>query len=71
MKKELRVAFKAPLNILDSENQTYGCRANTPDICKNSGMPEVCAFEREDGICKFPSKAWKKQYIKLKEGNLL
>lgn len=71
MKKELRVVFSAPLNILDSENQTYGCRANNPDICKNNGISAVCAFERKDGICKCPSKAWKKQYFKLKEGGAL
>ena len=68
MKKELRVAFKAPLNQIDTEEQTYGCRANNPDICKNNGIPEICAFGREDNICKSPSKAWKKQYLKLKEG---
>lgn len=67
MKKEIKIAFKAPLNELDTEEQTYGCRANNPDICKNNGIPNVCAFVREDCICKQPSKAWKKQYLKLKE----
>lgn len=67
MKKEIKIAFKAPLNELDTKEQTYGCRANNPDICKNNGIPNVCAFEREDCICKQPSKAWKRQYIKLKE----
>ena len=67
MKKEIKIAFKAPLNGLDTVEQTYGCRANNPDICKNNGIPNVCAFEREDCICKQPSKAWKKQYLKLKE----
>lgn len=67
MKKEVKIAFKAPLNKLDTAEQTYGCRANNPDICKNNGIPNVCAFEREDCICKQPSKAWKKQYLKLKE----
>ena len=71
MKRKLRVAFKAPLNTLDSENQTCGCRANNPEICQNNGIPEICAFQREDGICKCPSKAWKKQYFKLKEEKLL
>ena len=68
MKKELRVAFNAPLNQFDTEEQTYGCRANNPNICKNNGIPEICAFELGDNICKNPSKAWKKQYLKLKEG---
>lgn len=68
MIKELKIAFDAALNKLDMEYQTYGCRANNPDICKSNGIPDVCAFEREDCICKKPSKAWKKQYIKLKGG---
>lgn len=65
--KELRVAFSAYLNELDTETQTYGCRANNPDICANAYLPNVCAFASEDGICKRPSRAWKKQYSKLKE----
>lgn len=34
--KELKVSFNAPLNELDTEVQTYGCRANNPDICANN-----------------------------------
>ena len=67
MKKEIKIAFKTPLNELDTVEQTYGCRANNPDICKNNSIPNVCAFEREDCICKQSSKAWKKQYLILKE----
>lgn len=67
MKKNLKIGFSEPLNPLDTESQTYGCRANNPDICKNNGLSGVCAFERDDRICKCPSKAWKKQYFKLKE----
>ena len=65
--KNLRVPFKAPLQPGDSEEVTVGCRANNPDICKNNGIPEICAFVREDGICQIPSKAWRKQYKKLSE----
>jgi hypothetical protein len=65
--KDLKIPFKAPLNELDSETQTYGCRANSPDICANCYMPGVCAFASSDGICKKPSNAWKKQYNKLKD----
>ena len=65
--KSLRVPFKAPLQFGDTEEVTVGCRANNPDICKNNGIPEICAFVREDGICQIPSKAWRKQYKKLKE----
>ena len=57
-----RVKFNAPLNKLDTEYQTYGCRQNNPEICKNNGLIGVCAFVREDGICKSPSAAWAKQY---------
>ena len=64
--KELRVPFKSSLNEMDTEEQTYGCRANNPDICGNNGIPNVCAFESEDCICKKPSMAWKKQYKRLK-----
>ncbi len=66
MKKELKIAFNAPLLEGDTESQTYGCRANNPDICKNNGIEDICAFESKDYICKTPSRAWKKQYLKLK-----
>lgn len=29
----LHIDFNAPLNDIDSEVQTYGCRQNNPDIC--------------------------------------
>ena len=67
MKNKLKIAFNAPLNQEDTEYQTYGCRANNPDICANCYLPDICAFASEDGICKKPSRAWKKQYAKLKE----
>ena len=64
--KELRIDFNAPLNAEDTENQTYGCRANNPDICANAYMSNICAFVSKDGICKKPSRKWKKQYQALK-----
>ena len=63
----LRVPFNAPLKQGDTAELTVGCRANNPDICKNNGIPEKCAFIREDGVCLIPSKAWRKQYQKLSE----
>ena len=66
---EIKFAFDAPLNDLDSEYQTFGCRANNPNICANCYLPNICAFSSDDGICKKPSRAWKKQYAKLKEAN--
>ena len=63
----IKVPFGAPLNELDSETQTYGCRANNPDICANNSIADACAFASSDCICKKPSRAWKKQYTKLKE----
>ncbi len=60
-----RIRFNEPLNEQDSEIQTYGCRHTNPDICKKNGMSNVCAFSREDDICKSPSMAWHKQYKKL------
>lgn len=66
--KELKFEFNAPLNNNDTENQTYGCRANNPDICANCYAPNICAFVRDDKICKKPSRAWKKQFVRLSEG---
>ena len=63
-----KVPFNAPLYPLDTESQTMGCRANNPDICGNNGLSGICAFASDDGICRKPSRAWKKQYQKLKEG---
>ena len=67
---ELKVPFSAPLNELDTEEQTYGCRANNSDICANNSVQGVCAFTSDDCVCRKPSRAWKKQYIKLKAGEL-
>lgn len=66
--KENRIPYSAPLNELDTESQTFGCRANNPDICANNSLPGICAFTSEDGICHKPSRTWKKQYEALKEG---
>lgn len=66
MNTEIHFPFNAPLNDMDTETQTYGCRANNPDICGNNGLPNICAFCSEDNICKKPSRAWKKQFLKLK-----
>lgn len=63
--KDLKVLFSAPLNELDTEVQTFGCRANNPDICANNSIYNICAFTSDDYICKKPSRAWKKQYHKL------
>ena len=65
MDKSLRIKFHAPLNEQDTEEQTFGCRAD-PNICWYCDMENVCAFVREDHICKQPSKKWAKQYNKLK-----
>ncbi len=61
----LHIAFNAPLHEFDTEVQTYGCRQSNPDICGSNGIEGMCAFASEDGICKHPSKSWRKQYIKL------
>jgi len=65
-KNELNIPFNAPLNPQDTETQTYGCRANNPDICGNIEVPNICAIVCSDCICKKPLRAWKKQYLKLK-----
>lgn len=66
--EELQVPFNAQLNELDTEAQTYGCRANNPDICANNSITDICAFTSEDCICRKPSRAWRKQYNKLSGG---
>lgn len=65
--KKYVVPFNAPLNPLDTEKQTYGCRQNNPDICGNNNLPDICAFCRTDHVCKKPSRAWKKQFAKLSD----
>lgn len=64
----IKVPFNAPLNEIDTEQQTYGCRANNPDICANNSIMGICAFSSIDNICRKPSRAWKKQYQKLSGG---
>ena len=61
--KELRVSFSAPLNEKDSETQTYGCRANNPDICANNSLTGICAFISGDGVCRRPSRHGKSNSI--------
>ncbi len=65
--KKLKVPFKAALMDGDTETTTVGCRANNPDICANNGLEGICAFASSDGICKRPSRAWKKQFQKLSQ----
>ena len=65
--KNINVAFNAPLHPLDTATSTYGCRQNNPNICGNNGIPGICALVSDDCICKKPSRAWKKQFLKLKE----
>jgi len=65
MSKALRIPFNAPLHQLDTENCTYGCRMNNPDICNSNLLESICAFVSSDNICKKPSRTWKKQYERL------
>lgn len=51
-KKDLSITFNSPLHSQDTELQTYGCRANNPNICGSNGLPNVCAFSSADCICK-------------------
>lgn len=67
--KAVKIAFNAPLHPLDTETETFGCRQNNPDICGNNGIPDICAFASEDCVCRKPSRAWKKQFQKLKEAS--
>jgi hypothetical protein len=60
-----KVSFHAPLNVLDSEKQTFGCWHTNPDICSKNELERVCAFVRSDGVCKSPPMSWTKQSKKL------
>lgn len=64
--KKLKIPFNSMLNDKDTEKQTYGCRANNPDICINNSINDICAFASSDCVCKRPSRTWAKQYNKLK-----
>src|ERR1039457_4001046 len=57
--------FHAPLNPLDNEKQTYGCRQIRPNFCAKHSLPGVCAFVRKDNICLSPPNSWKRQFQKL------
>ncbi|MDD3340329.1 MAG: hypothetical protein PHS82_15935 [Lachnospiraceae bacterium] len=65
--KNLKMPFNAPLHEKDTEKYTFGCRHTNPDICINNCLLDICAFTSEDNICKKPSRAWKKQYMHLKQ----
>ena len=65
MDNKLKFDFNDKLNEEDKANQTFGCRQKNPDICSSNGIENICAFASSDGICKKPSRAWKKQYEKL------
>ena len=67
---DLKFPFNAPLNEMDTESQTYGCRQNNPNICGSNGILEVCAFVCADKICRKPSRLWKKKYKELKEAGV-
>lgn len=56
----LKIPFNAPLNEMDTEIQTYGCRANNSEICANNSIVNVCAFTSEDCIYKKNFKGMEK-----------
>ena len=59
--------FHEPLEDLDTDQQTVGCRHTNPDICAKHSMASVCAFVRSDGTCLSPPKSWPRQYAKLNQ----
>lgn len=62
---KVKIPFNHPLLPQDTPIQTFGCRANNPNICLFADT-SFCAFKREDNLCYKPSRAWKKQYEKLR-----
>ena len=66
VEKGLCFKFNTPLHEQDTEEQTYDCRQNNLDICENNVISGIRDFCSDDRICKKPVRAWKKQYLKLK-----
>jgi hypothetical protein len=62
----MKINQRRPLNELDTEHQTLGCRMSYPDNCRNNSTPGKCAFVREDRICILPPRSWAKIYEELK-----
>ncbi len=69
--EDCKVPFSAPLQPLDREDQTYGCRRSDPGDCPHYGEPGICAFVSDYRICSAPSEKWKLQYKKLKESPVI
>lgn len=46
------VPFNAPLNELDTETQTFGCRQNNPDICSGNSIPGFVLLHQRMGFVK-------------------
>ena len=59
---KLIISQSEPLNLEDRSDQTYGCRHSNPDICRTHSTPGICAFVREDKVCKHPPRSWKKVF---------
>ena len=64
-KNSLRFSLSEKLHPQDTLLQTYGCRHTNPDICGSCELENICAFTRDDHICKKPSASWKKYFDKL------
>lgn len=64
---ELKYKFgkNDPLNELDNESKTFGCRCYNPDICKYY-TSSTCGLTNESHICTTPSRKWKKLFEELK-----
>ena len=62
----LRISFNSPLSEYDTKDQTYGCRANNPEICGLNMAENICAFVRQDHICKKQSRAWRRKFAELR-----
>ena len=61
----LLVPQTSPLSLEDNSSQTYGCRHTNPNICGSNNLGKVCAFVREDHICKKPPRTWRLLFEKL------
>ena len=61
-----KLSQRRPLDPLDTEIQTLGCRHSHPGTCKNNSTPDKCAYVRDDNLCLIVPRTWKTIYAELK-----
>lgn len=60
----IHVPHNAPLNVNDTAEETMGCRATNPAICKNHGLAD-CAYCNAEHVCRLPPRGWKRRFLEM------